>query len=64
MYAPRKAKHARGDQMSFMRKDLSKNIMQRSRLCTKYLKNNSEENRKPYAKQRNQEKLKKLTMKT
>ena len=53
MYAPRKAKHARGDQMSFMRKDLSKNIMQRSRLCTKYLKNNSEENRKPYAKQRN-----------
>ena len=28
-YAPRKAKHARGNQMPFMTKDLSKNIMKR-----------------------------------
>ena len=29
-YAPRKAKHARGNQIPFMTKDLSKNIMKRS----------------------------------
>ena len=29
-YAPRKAKHARGNQMPFMTKDLSKNITKRS----------------------------------
>ena len=52
-YAPRKTKHARGNQMAFMTKDLSKNIMKRSRLRNKYLKNNNEENRKLYAKQRN-----------
>ena len=39
--------------MPFMTKDLSKNIMKRSRLRNKYLKNNNEENRKLYAKQRN-----------
>ena len=43
-YAPRKAKHARGNQTPFMAKDLSKN-MKRSRLHTK-----NEENRKLYAK--------------
>ena len=52
MYAPRKAKHARGTQMPIMTKDLSKN-MKRSRLRNKYLKNNGEENRKLYTKQRN-----------
>ena len=52
-YPPRRAKHARGNQMSFMTKDLSKNIMKRSRLCNKCLKNNNEENRKLYTKQRN-----------
>ena len=36
-----------------MTKDLSKNIMKRSRLRNKQLKNNNEENRKLYAKQRN-----------
>ena len=36
-----------------MTKDLSKNIMKRSRLCNKYLNNNNEENRKLYAQQRN-----------
>ena len=49
----RKAKHARGNQMPFKTKDLSKNIMKRSRLQNKYLKNNKAENRKLYAKQRN-----------
>ena len=39
--------------MPFMTKDLSRNIMKRSRLRNKYLKNNNEENRKLYAKQRN-----------
>ena len=52
-YAPRKAKHTRCNKMPFMTKDLSKNIMKRSRLRNKYLKNNNEENRKLYAKQRN-----------
>ena len=52
-YVPRKAKHARGNQIPFMTKDLSTNTMKRSRLRNKYLKNNNEENRKLYAKQRN-----------
>ena len=52
-YAPRKTKHARGNQMPFMTKDLSKNIMKRSGLRNKYLNNNNEENRKLYAQQRN-----------
>ena len=52
--ASRKAKHAGGNQMPFlMTKDLSKNIMKRSRLCKKNLKNNNEKNRKLYTKQRN-----------
>ena len=52
-YVPRKTKHGRGNQMPFIPKNLSKNIMKRSRLRNKYLKNNNEENRKLYAKQRN-----------
>ena len=52
-YAPCKAKHARGNQMPFMTKDLSKNIIKKSRLRNKFLKNNNEENRKLYTKQRN-----------
>ena len=39
-YAPSKEKHARGNQMPFMTKDVSKIIMKRSRLHNKYLKNN------------------------
>ena len=38
--------------MPFMTKNLSKNIMKISRLRNKYLKNNNEENRKLYTKQR------------
>ena len=52
-YAPRKAKHARGNQMPFMTKYISENIMKRSLLQNKYLKSNNKENRKLYAKQRN-----------
>ena len=68
-YALRKAKDARGNQMPFMTKDPSKNIKKRSRLRNKHFKNNNEENRKLYAKQRKccislLRKLKKLTMKT
>ena len=37
-YAPRKAKHAGGNHMSFMTNDLSENIMKKSRLRSKYLK--------------------------
>ena len=36
-----------------MTKDLSRNIMKRSLLQSKYLKSNNKENRKLYAKQRN-----------
>ena len=50
-YAPRKAKHPRDNKMPFMGKDLYKNIMKRSRLRNKYLKNNNEENGKLYVKQ-------------
>ena len=39
--------------MPFMTKDLSKNIMKKSRLRNKYVENNNKENRKLYAKQRN-----------
>ena len=39
--------------MPFMTKNLSKNIMKRSRLRNKYLNNNNEENRKLCAQQRN-----------
>ena len=48
MCAPRKTKHTRGNQMPIMEKDLSKNIMKRSRLRNKYLRNNNDGNRKLY----------------
>ena len=52
-HAPRKKKYARGNQMPFFTKELSKEIMTRSRLRNKYLKNRNEENRAIYVKQRN-----------
>ena len=52
-HAPRKKRHARGNQMPFFTKELSKEIMNRSRLRNKYLKNKNEENRAIYVKQRN-----------
>ena len=52
-FAPIKKKYARGNQMPFMTKDLSKEIMTRSRLRNKYLKDKTEENRLLYTQQRN-----------
>ena len=52
-HAPRKRKHARGNQMSFKTKDLLKAIMKRSKLGNNFLKNRTEENRTLYTKQRN-----------
>ena len=53
LFAPMKKKYARGNQMPFMIKDLSKEIMIRSRLRNKYLNDKSEENRLLYTQQRN-----------
>ena len=52
-HAPRKKRHARGNQMPVFTKELSEEIMTRSRLRNKYLKNKNEENRAIYVKQRN-----------
>ena len=52
-HAPRKKKYARGNQMPFFTKELSKEIMTRSRLRNKYLRNKNEDNRALYVKQRN-----------
>ena len=52
-FAPIKKKYARGNQMPFMTKNLSKEIMTRSRLRNKYLKHKTEENRLLYTQQRN-----------
>ena len=48
-FAPMKKKYARGNQMPFMIKDLSKEIMTRSRLRKKYLKHKTEESRLIYS---------------
>ena len=53
-FAPIKKKYARGNQMPFMTKNLSKEIMTRSRFKNKYLKHKTEENRLLYTQQRNQ----------
>ena len=52
-FAPLKKKYARGNQMPFVTKNLSKEIMTRSRLRNKYLKHKTEENRLLYTQQRN-----------
>ena len=52
-HAPCKKKYARGNQMPYFTKELSKEIMTRSRLRDKYLKNRNEENRAIYVKQIN-----------
>ena len=51
-HAPSKKKYARGNQMFFLTKDLSKAITERSRLRNKFLNNKIEENRTLYVKQR------------
>ena len=52
-YAPRKKKFVRSNQMLFMKKDFSKEIMKRSRLRTRFLKDKGLENRMLYTQQRN-----------
>ena len=52
-HAPRNRKLARGNQMPFITKDLSKAIMKRSRLRNNFLKNKTEQNKTLYTKQRN-----------
>ena len=50
-HAPRQRKHAKGNQMPFITKHLSKAIMRRSRLRNDFLKNRKEENKVLYTKQ-------------
>ena len=52
-HAPCKKKHARGNQMPFFNKDLSKAIMTQTKLRNIFLQNKSEENKIRYTKQRN-----------
>ena len=52
-HAPQKIKYVRGNQMTFMTKQLSKEIMKRSRLRNNFLRNRTEENKILYNRQRN-----------
>ena len=52
-FAPLKKKYARGNQMLFTTKNLSKEIMIRSRLRHTYLKHKTEENHLLHTQQRN-----------
>ena len=52
-HAPQKIKYVRGNQMPFMTKQLSKEIMKRSRLRNNFLRNRTEENKILYNRQRN-----------
>ena len=52
-HAPRTKKYVRGNNKPFMTKELSKSIMERTRLRNKFLKNPTTENKLAYTKQRN-----------
>ena len=52
-HAPRKKKYARGNHMPFINKTLSKEIMKRTKLRNKFLKDRTDESRSRYASQRN-----------
>ena len=52
-YAPLKRKYLRANHSNFITKELSKAIMQRSKLRNLYLKVRSDENRIRYKKERN-----------
>ena len=47
-HAPRKKNFARGNQISLMTQDFSRDIIRRSRLWNRFSKNKSQENRMPY----------------
>ena len=53
MYAPLKKKYIRWNNSPFMNREISKEIMDRSRLRNKFLKTKSEADKKNYVKQRN-----------
>ena len=53
IHAPLKMKILRGNDSSFMNKELRKAIYTRSRLINRYFKNPTKENETPYKKQRN-----------
>ena len=50
IHVPRKQRYGRGNHMTFMNKALSMEIMTRTRLRNKFLKERSEENKKKYSK--------------
>ena len=52
-HAPCKQKYARGNHLPFMNKTLSKEIMKRTRLRNKFLKNKNDYNKREFSKQRN-----------
>ena len=52
-HAPSKKKYIRGNHLPFMNKELSKEIMRRTRLWNNFLRNRSEEIKRKYSKQRN-----------
>ena len=52
-HAPSKKMYTRGNHLPFMNKELSKAIMNRTRVRNVYLRKRSDENRKKYSKQRN-----------
>ena len=52
-HAPSKKKYIRGNDLPFMNKELSKEIMHRTRLWNNFLRNRSDENKRKYSKQRN-----------
>ena len=52
-HAPSKEKCIRSNHLSFMNKELSKEIMHKTRLRNNFLRNRSDENKRKYSKQRN-----------
>ena len=53
IHAPSEQKYARGNLMPFIHKTLPKEIMTRTRLRSKFLKDRREENKNKYSKQSN-----------
>ena len=51
-HAPQKIKYVRGNQMPFMTKQLSKEVMKRSRFRNNFLRNGTEKNKIIYNRQR------------
>ena len=52
-YVPCKQKYTCGNQLPFMNKTISKEIMKRTRFRNQFLKNRTDENKSRYTKQRN-----------